>query len=376
MNILIFSWRDPKHPFAGGAEQVMHEHAKGWIKQGFNVTLFSSYFKGAPRKEDIDGVTVVRFGYQLLGVHIAAFFWYLFGTKEKFDLVIDQFHGLPFFTPFYVRVKKLAVLQEVAREVWLMNHLPKPLNWIVGWLGYLLEQFFFIPYRNIPFMTGSNSAKDDLIRMGISEKNITVVPHGVILNLPKPLPPKEKVKTIVFLGALAKDKGVEDAIKAISVLKSEIQNNYKFQFWIVGKGSPAYVKYLKKLINQNKIEPETKMFGFVDSRKKFELLAKAHVLINPSAREGWGLVNIEANAVSTPVVAYSSAGLIDSVKNNESGILCEKNSPEEMAINVKKILDNQELYERLQKGSVRWSNNFSWINSVAKSLDLIKEVTT
>jgi len=34
MNILVFSWRDPKHPTAGGAEQVMHEHMKGWIAAG------------------------------------------------------------------------------------------------------------------------------------------------------------------------------------------------------------------------------------------------------------------------------------------------------------------------------------------------------
>ena len=42
MRILVFSWRDPKHPLAGGAEQVMHEHMKGWIEAGHKVTLFSS----------------------------------------------------------------------------------------------------------------------------------------------------------------------------------------------------------------------------------------------------------------------------------------------------------------------------------------------
>jgi len=46
MNILVFSWRDPKHPLAGGAEQVMHEHMKGWVGAGHKVTLFTSHFSG------------------------------------------------------------------------------------------------------------------------------------------------------------------------------------------------------------------------------------------------------------------------------------------------------------------------------------------
>src|SRR3989344_4669413 len=143
MNILVFSWRDPKHPMAGGAEQVMHEHMKGWVNAGHTVTLFSSAFNGAPPEEKVDGVKVIRKGYQLLGVQIYAFFWYLFSDHPKFDLVVDQFHGLPFFTPLYVRSPKLAVLQEVAKEVWLLNHLQKPLNLIIGWAGYLTEPFFF-----------------------------------------------------------------------------------------------------------------------------------------------------------------------------------------------------------------------------------------
>ena len=86
MNILVFSWRDLKHPLAGGAEQVMHEHMKSWVAAGHKVTLFSSYFSGAKREEVVDGVETLRKGCQLGGVHIAAFFWYVFKNHKKCNI--------------------------------------------------------------------------------------------------------------------------------------------------------------------------------------------------------------------------------------------------------------------------------------------------
>jgi glycosyltransferase involved in cell wall biosynthesis len=104
------------------------------------------------------------------------------------------------------------------------------------------------------------------------------------------------------------------------------------------------------------------------------LLARAHVLVNPSVKEGWGLVNIEANAMGTPVVAYNSAGLVDSVKNNESGLITTKNAPEELARLIRMILYNKEKYQRLQSGAVAWSKNFSWEKSRKMSLALIQKI--
>ncbi|QQG43506.1 MAG: glycosyltransferase family 4 protein [Candidatus Daviesbacteria bacterium] len=363
MNILILSWRDPKHPLNGGAEQVVHEHSKGWIKAGHSVTLFSSDF-GGPKEETLDGVHIIRQGSQFIGVQIAAFFWYLFGRHKKFDLVIDSFHGIPLFTPFYVKAKKLALIQEVAKEVWFLNHLSWPLNWIIGFVGFITEPIIFLFYKNIPFMTGSASAKEDLIKMGINLKNINIVHHGVIVKIPNQII-KEKINTIIFLGALAKDKGIESAIEAFKILDKSGQ----FNFWVVGKGDPNYLAYLKEKTKmlKNKIT----FFGFVSQDKKFELLSKAHILVNPSVREGWGLVNIEANGVGTPVVAYKSSGLIDSVKDGISGILCQENSPQDLAANVMSLLQDQTLYEKLKKGAIFWSRQFSWENSRKQSNELI-----
>jgi glycosyltransferase involved in cell wall biosynthesis len=370
MNILVFSWRDPKHPLAGGAEQVMHEHMQGWLAAGHFVTLFSSRFSGSKKSENLDGVEIMRYGNQLGTVFVAGFFWYLFGKHPKYDFVVDQFHGMPFFTPLYVRRPKLAILQEVAREVWFKNDLPFPANYLYGIVGYFLEPLIFRIYRNVQFMVGSNSARGDLVKMGVPGANITVVPHGVIVEKPKILQAKEKIKTVVYLGALAKDKGIEDALKVFSLLNGK----GNFNFWVIGKGGEPYLTFLKKLCKNLGIDGKTKFWGYVSQKLKFSLLAKSHVMINPSVREGWGLVNIEANAMGVPVVAYQSPGLIDSVKNGESGLICSQNSAGEMADLVLNLLNDRSLYVKLQKGAVLWSKRFSWEQSKKRSLTLIDSI--
>lgn len=369
MNILVFSWRDPKHPLAGGAEQVMHEHMKGWVKAGHRVTLFASRFRGSVEKEKLDGVEILRKGYQYWGVQFAGLFYYL-GNRDKYDFIVDQFHGIPFFTPLYCRKPKLAVIQETTRKVWLLNPLPWPINWVVGVIGYLGEPLLFIPYRWTRFMTGSESAKQDISKFGIPLKNITVVPHGVIVKRPAPFPKKEKKNTIVYLGVLSKDKGIEDALETFALLKDKSE----FQFWVIGRPeTERYRKRVHSLVKTLKLENEIRFWGFVSQEKKFELLARAHILINPSVREGWGLVNIEANAMGIPIAAYNSQGLVDSVKDGFNGIICKQNTPKGMARKVIEILDDKN-YSLFSQNSIRWSKNFSWEKSCRISNKLIQEM--
>src|SRR3990170_217949 len=116
MNILILNWRDTKNPKSGGAEVVTLEHAKAWVKKGHWVTWFTSEFENEKKTEKIDGINIVRRG-NFLTVYLHAPFFYLF-SGNKFDVLIDEIHGLPFFTPIYARIPKIAFIHEVAREIW------------------------------------------------------------------------------------------------------------------------------------------------------------------------------------------------------------------------------------------------------------------
>lgn len=368
MNILILSWRGPGHPNAGGAEISTHEHAKGWVKAGHSVTLFTSDYQGAKQEEIIDGVNIIRRGAQLFGVHIQAFIWYLFKKHQKFDIVVDQFHGIPFLTPLYVRSKKLAFIHEVAKEVWSLNEFSFPLNFIVPLLGRPMEPLIFKVYKGIPFMTVSESTKADLVSWGINPAGITVINNGIDMPNIK-IPPKERIKTIIFLGALAKDKGIEKALEIFSLLQKIYKNN--INFWVVGKGHPNYEAFLKeksKILGLRNI----KFWGYVENKQKLDLLGRARVLINTSFREGWGLVVLEAASVGTPTVAFNVPGLKDSIRDNKTGLLSE--SIEDFVENVTYLLEDQKKYKEIRKNAINWSRNFSWEKSAKMSLDLIKRI--
>jgi glycosyltransferase involved in cell wall biosynthesis len=370
MNILILNWRDPKHPNAGGAEIVTREHAKAWSKAGHNVTWFSSFFQGAKEKEILDRIEIIRKGDQVFGVQFHVFLWYLFGKHKKYDLVIDQFHGIPFFTPLYVPTKKLAFIHEVTKNVWKFNPWPKPFNIIPYIIGTIIEPWIFkLFYSKIPFLTVSQSTKDELIKWGIKTENISVIHNGTSYSVLQRKIEKNTQKTIMFLGALAHDKGIEDALRVFGVIAS---NESEWKFWVVGKGDPEYIRKLKIQADELHIKNIT-FFGYVSEAKKFELLRKAHILINPSVREGWGLVNIEANTVGTPVVAYDVSGCRDSIKNGNTGIIVKEGDYKAMADVCIELVMNTKNYKKISTNALNWSKRFRWHDATNKSLTLISK---
>lgn len=370
MNILIFSWRGPGHHHAGGAEVSTMIQAKAWVHAGYNVTLFTSTYLHAKPDEVMDGVHIIRRGDQVLGVHWNAFNWYVFGKHEKFDVVVDQFHGIPFFTPLFVRSKKLGFIHEVARDVWLINAARPPWNYIYGYIGYVVEPFIFkLLYRQMRFLAVSPSTKEDLVTMGIPAKNITLIYSGH--NLIKVKEKKEHKKTLTFLGALAKDKGIEDAVKTFSLIN---EKDRTWQFWVIGKGEPQYVVKLEEMCRKLKLDHKVKFWGFVSQVDKFRLLAKSHLLLNPSMREGWGMINIEANSVGTPVVGYYVAGTKDSVKEGISGLLCKEKTPDCLAEKCLQLMKNKNKYKKICKTCIPWSKKFTWEETSAISLSVIENL--
>lgn len=356
--ILILNWRDIKTPSSGGAEILTHEMAKRWVSWGYPVTQFSSYFPGAKKEEIIDGVKIIREGnpdarYLFNSVHIKAFFYYLKNRKE-FDIVIDEIHGLPFFTPFYVGKKKVALICEVAGEIWDKNF-SFPFNKI----GKFIENNYFKFYKDVGFLTISESTKIDLIKFGIRSTNIKVLPMGI--NVPKGLDlhEKEKNPTLIFVARLVKAKGVEDALW---VCKNLCINNPSIKLWIIGRGDAEYEKELKSLSRKMKIEDRVRFWGFVSEKKKFELLSKAHILLVPSVKEGFGLTVPEAGIVGTPSVAYNVEGLKDIVKSMQDGILVDVDI-NQMTKAIDKLLLDKNLYKKIQKNAKESASRLNWENT-------------
>lgn len=364
MRILILNWRDIKHPLSGGAEISTHEHAKRWTKAGHEVIQFSSAVNGRKSKEIVDSIQIIRKGNHYT-VHIYAFFHYMRHLRGKVDLVVDEFHFIPFFTPLYVKEKKLAFIHETAEEVWFKNQL-FPINV----LGFLLEPLFFKFYKNVLFMTVSESTKKDLIRFGINEHKIHIIPNGGVKAI-NSIFYREKIPTLLFLGRLAKDKGTEDAILAFY----KIAKTWKSaRLWIVGREEKkGYLTALKNKVKSLHLNKKVIFFNYVPEKRKFELLKKAWLLIHPSIKEGWGLTVIEAASCGTPTIAYNVSGLRDSIVDGKTGLLSNKN-PNALADKILMLFQNPVLYNTLSKNALSWSKKFNWENSTKKSLNLINSL--
>lgn len=369
MIILILNWRDIRHPFSGGAEASLFEHAKYWKKRKNEVIWFSSSFQGAKKEETIDGIKFIR-----KGSHYTAHIWaYLYYISHKFgsvDMVIDSFHFIPFFTPLYMKSKKIiSLINEVAGKVWFAN-----LPYIFAFIGYRLEPLFFLFYKNIHFITGSDSTKEELIKIGIKKNNIHIVHHGIRVKGDYSKIKKEKKPTLVFLGRVSTDKGIEDVLDTFILVKKKFKN---ITLWIIGKEEKSgMIKTILKKIKSSDIKKSIKYFNFVSEEKKFELLKKGWILIHPSKKEGWGLNVIEAASQGTPTVGYNVEGLRDSVKNNETGILVDIATPSLLSEAVLLItLDKEKkLYSQLSQNAIKWAKNFNWGKSTKQSWKIICQV--
>lgn len=369
MNILVFNWSDSKNPDSGGAELLTHEMEKRWVQSGHKVTHFCAAFLGARDEENVNGVRIIRRGSPIIRdphipVHLAAYVWYERHGKGKFDVVIDEIHGIPFFTPWYVKEKKVALICEVADKLWDVTF-TFPLNVI----GKTIEKGYFRSYKGIPFLTISQSSKNDLMSMSISSKFITVLPMG--LSVPSRLKsfPKEVKPTCIFVGRLSKTKGIEDTIETMRIVRGHVPN---IQLWIVGQGDKGYLENLKSYVRKLSMGESVKFYGYVSERKKFELMSKAHLILVSSVKEGWGLIVPEAGMVGTPTVAYNVSGLRDIITHGKNGLLCEP-TPVAMAEMVKKILDDDKYYKKITEGALLRAKSFDWDETAKRAMLVLQK---
>ncbi len=372
MKILILNWRDIRNSSSGGAEILTQEIAKYWIKKGCEVTQFSSRFPNSLPEEIVDGVRIIRAGYPDLrklfkSVHVLAFWYYQRKFKGKFDIVIDEFHGVPFFTPWYVKEKKIVLICEVAGGLWI-----NIFGFFFGTIGKIIEKLCLKSiYKNIHFIAISDSVKQDLIQNGVRKENISVIKMGIRIPAISRKLNKEKDPTLIFLGRISISKGIEDVLIAFK----EVNATYSYaKLWLVGRGEESYVKYVTDLAKKLDIEDKVVFWGFISEEKKYNLLSRAWILIHPSKNEGWGINVIEANAVGTPCVGYNISGLKDSIQNGKTGLLTEHNTPHFLAKAVIRLIKDKELYRSISSNSIKWSKNFFWEEAGKKSLSIIKKI--
>jgi glycosyltransferase involved in cell wall biosynthesis len=308
LRILVYNWKDLTHPAAGGAEVLTDEIARGLVERGHSVTLFAAAVEGRPERETVKGVEIVRRGGRLGVYRAARRFWNDEG-RGAFDVVIDEINTRPFLTPRWIGdTPVVALIHQLAREIWF-DETPFPLS-ALG--RYVLEPWWLRTYRDVPALTVSQSSAESLERHH-GWRNVSVIPEGYTPH-PVPAVAKEAEPTIVFLGRLVAMKRPEDAIAAFGPLRRTFGSA---RLWMIGDG-PRLARL------RNDAPPGVEFLGRLSSDDVLDRLARAHVLVATSVREGWGLNVSEAAACGTPTIGYSVPGLVDSIQAS-GGALVESN---------------------------------------------------
>jgi glycosyltransferase involved in cell wall biosynthesis len=367
VRILAVNWRDIGDPLGGGAEQHLHHILAGAARAGHEVELVCSAYAGVPAEDRIDGVRIRRHGDWRAANLLLPPVVRRRLREESWDLVVEDINKIPFNTPLIAgRVPVLVIVphlfgRTVYRET---NPLAATYVWMNEWpLRWV--------YRRAFFEVISDSTADDLVSRGIRRDRIATIHCGLdhqrfVLDDP---PPRDPDPLVVCWSRLRRYKSNDVAIRAFAEIRRALP---AARLLVMGRG-PDEAR-LRGLARRLGLEDATTFAGHLPSDEMVRYLRRAHVCLNPSPKEGWGLTVVEANACGVPVVASDRPGLRDSVRDGQTGLLVPYGDASAMAQAALTLLHDPDLLACFSDAARAWSAAFSWPRCVKESLDLFTRV--
>lgn len=360
MRILWLTWKDHKHPTAGGAEVVLRELSRRLIDDGHSVTWLTCGYKGNSKIENVDGINIIRVGRNRYVHSLQAFTYYARKLRGKFDIVIEVVNTAPYFSVFFgKKSQRFLFYHQLAGDVWF-HEAKIPVSYVGR---YVLEPLAtrLLSRADVKTITVSASTQKDLSRFGFSTERTYVITEGIQL---KPLARLDNVRkfsnpTVLSLGALRAMKRTSHQIDAFELTKQVIPD---LQLKIAGAADGTYGRKMLARINRSPYANDIEYLGKVPEKTKVQLMQKSHALLATSIKEGWGLTVTEAASQGTPSIVYDVDGLRDSVRNNVTGIVTEPR-PTALAAAIKALLTNKPRYANVREAAWQWSKQITFNNA-------------
>lgn len=362
MKIIWLTWKDRRHPLAGGAETVSGEIMDRLARDGHEVKVITARYDGSSSKEDVNGITIFRVGNRY-SVYLKARNLYKKEFDNWADIVVDEMNTLPFGSGFYNKTRNIILCYQLAREVWFYQ-----MMFPLSLLGYLSEPLMLckLAKRYSITVTESNSTKDDLESYGF--KNVHTFRIGMALKPLKSLEVKSKNNIILSLGSVRPMKRTLDAIKAFEIARDQDKN---LKMIVAGDTTGPYARKIIRYVQKSRHNQAIDIKGRVSAAERLKIVQEASVILVTSVKEGWGLIVTEANSQGTPAIAYDVDGLRDSIKNNVTGLLSPNADFETMGNQVISLLSDSKKYEVLRLNAWRWSKEFTFENSYQDFVKII-----
>lgn len=210
-----------------------------------------------------------------------------------------------------------------------------------------LRLFYVLWSRLATVVTVVEAVKTQLVQLGVLQKNIQVIYNSIDTNQFVPHPSTaSQINTsfnILFVGRLASEKGIDDLIEAIRIVKPAIPH---MTLTIVGKGD--WQTDLENLVSKYSLESTVKFVGFQENVSTW--IQQCDVFVLPATRrETFGIVAAEALATVKPVITTNVGGLPEVVGNY--GWLVEPHQPEAIANALQEVyLDYDNALHKAQAG--------------------------
>ena len=309
---------------------------------------------------------------------------------DDFDLLFANgavYYNVPYIMR-HLRMKKVLYLQEPCR---FMYEARPVLPWVSGASENLAQASLFQPrlfLANDPnlqtlrlqakqewlnaqacdrLLVNSYFSRESVLRAyGVDAK---VCYLGVDTTLFRNLG-LERERVIVGLGSFDSIKGIDLAVKAVSLLPEPRPP----LVWIANSGNEAYEKTIRELARSLGVELRVQMA--VSDAELVATLNKAALLLCTSRLEPFGFAPLEANACGLPVVGIAEGGIRETVQDGINGFLVDADA-ESIARAANRLLADPALARRMgEQGALDVQANWNVEDSVDRLEKVLLQVVS
>ena len=225
----------------------------------------------------------------------------------------------------------------------------------------LIKKVITLPARTIAI---DKSTKDEL--SAYFRDKIEYIPNPIDLKA-LPVPSESTEKTVMYLGWVIKQKGIEELIASWKSIQTVVKD-WKLQ--IVGPYKIEYIDELRKKYSFENVE----LIEEKSHKEAMELLNRASVFVLPSYTEGCPYVIMEAMALKKIIIG-TRVGNIPEMLGDNCGILIDVQNVEELKKHLKEVITQADRYDNLREAAYEKAKSEYDISRIsAKILYMVKEI--
>jgi glycogen synthase len=241
----------------------------------------------------------------------------------------------------------------VVHQTWIQN-----LAGHIGWNGRI-KRALLTGVTNVAISTAVAE------RLGVPS---VIIPNAYRDELFRVLPEVERNKTLVFLGRLVSDKGVDLLLDALTILRSE---GLTPDLTIIGLGSDEEI--LRARSCPSGLAQQVTFAGLRSGVALAELLNEHRIMVVPSRwAEPFGVVALEGMACGCVIVGSEQGGLREAIGNG--GITFPNGDATALAQALKNLLLHPELEAGLRAAAPAHLARFQAAEVAAQYLRLLERI--